>query len=220
MSPTSVISRLSTVANTGRRIDSSGRVIGRPQVPDGAAGLAPGAPAPPGATTRTGMPSRILSTPAVTTTSFGERPSTTSTSPALRGPMRILVKATLPSTTRKTNWFAPTGTIDASGTKMAFCRDSTVKRDAREQARAQHAVGIVDGGTQEDRAAGRVDQRIDGVDDAGEGPADEGVDLDRDVLARPDRGQQQLGHAEIDLEPVDDLEIDDVGTGPEIARRC
>ncbi len=58
---------------------------------------------PTAGTTVTGAPSRIFRCPAVTITSPGDSPSRISTLAARRSPVRTLTRATLPSTTLKTN---------------------------------------------------------------------------------------------------------------------
>ncbi len=87
---------------------------------------------------------------------------------------------------------------------------------AREQARAQALILVRHHGADEEAAPGNVEARIDGVDLAFEGVVREGVDLDADGLADPDGRQELLRHAEIRLDRIDGLQIDERLSGGDV----
>src|SRR6185295_587910 len=89
-------------------------------------------------------------------------------------------------------------------------RDGVVdQRDAGEQAGAQPLVLVGQRGAYHDGAALLVDQRIDGVDRAAYGLAGQRVDRDIDRLPETDLAEIDFGHAEIHLQRIDRLELED-----------
>src|SRR5262249_51260215 len=83
--------------------------------------------------------------------------------------------------------------------------------DAREQTGPQRPVLVGQPGADLQGAAVHVHHGIDGIDDAGEGAAGEGIDRHQGILADFDVRQEPLGNVEVELEGVDLLKIDDGG---------
>src|SRR5262249_13447199 len=81
--------------------------------------------------------------------------------------------------------------------------------DAGEEAGAQALVLVGQRGPHHDGATLLVDQRIDGVDRAGDSLAGQRIDLKLDGLPDMDLAEVDLGHAEVDLQRIDGLQLED-----------
>ena len=226
--PTSSTTRLITVAKTGRRMEMSGESCNGPR-----ASAARGAGALCRRLARRGLAAggagarrhhlhrhavAHLDRPAVTTTSPGSRPSTISTSPAapLAEPHRRHRTALRPaaSTTLNTKCWSPTGTSDCSGTNT---RPRGARRASGSRARTGRGAAHRRGWR---RARGSPPSgRRDRPPDRSRSPRRRrrGRDRRRPRARRAGRraptAQEHLGHAEIDLERIDLLEVDDLGAG-------
>ena len=176
----------------------------------GAAG-APATPALPPPAIDTGEPSRSFSCPALTTRSPAASPLTISTMPSRRWPVTDLHAVRLAVDDAEHELLLALWHQRLLGQHQRLVDSLGDQPDAGEHPGTQRRVGVLHLRADDDRAPRGVDQRIDREDLALVRLAGQRVQRDFQRLADRDLAEVDLGHAEIDLERVDRLEVHHVG---------